>query len=159
MTNEIKQREMTLDEALKLLRGGADGIAEWNRCRDEDEEVPSLKGADLRGADLSGANLSGAKGLPATPVVPRLHRDVAAIVGPKGEHLDMGVWHSSCGTAHCRAGAAIVAAGPEGEQLEGQYGSSVAGALIYQASVGYVPNFFATDEVALADIRARAEES
>jgi len=61
---------MDRDEALKLLRGGEDGVKEWNRRRKEGEEIPNLNGADLSGAilrhadldraDLSHANLSGA---------------------------------------------------------------------------------------------------
>ncbi len=51
---------MTRDEALKLLRGGAEGISEWNRRRDEGEAIPSLQGAKLAGVTLAGANLSGA---------------------------------------------------------------------------------------------------
>ena len=49
---------MDRDEALKLLRGGEEGVAEWNRRRSEGEEIPDLSGADLRGADLRGADLS-----------------------------------------------------------------------------------------------------
>jgi uncharacterized protein YjbI with pentapeptide repeats len=44
-------------QALKLLNGGADGVAEWNRRRDSGEKVPDLSLADLRGATLSRANL------------------------------------------------------------------------------------------------------
>jgi TIR domain/Pentapeptide repeats (8 copies) len=56
---------MDRDEALKLLKGGWQGIREWNRRRSEGETIPHLGGADLRGArlhqaDLSGADLSGA---------------------------------------------------------------------------------------------------
>jgi TIR domain/Pentapeptide repeats (8 copies) len=71
---------MDRDEALKLLKGRTEDIAEWNRRRGEGERIPHLSGADLRyaflsgaelidadlsdsdlsGADLSGANLSGA---------------------------------------------------------------------------------------------------
>jgi TIR domain/Pentapeptide repeats (8 copies) len=65
---------MDHDEALKLLGGGPEGIAEWNRRRSAGEEIPDLSGADLsaaklgpldpikpniRGAHLSGADLSG----------------------------------------------------------------------------------------------------
>ena len=48
---------MNRDEALKLLRGGADGVAEWNRRRETGEEIPSLEGEDLSGANLTNANL------------------------------------------------------------------------------------------------------
>jgi hypothetical protein len=46
--------------ALKLLRGGRKGIAEWNRRREDGQIIPKLDNADLTKADLSGANLSGA---------------------------------------------------------------------------------------------------
>jgi hypothetical protein len=48
---------MDRDEALKLLRGGPEGIAEWNRLRAAIGAIPSLSGADLRKADLRGADL------------------------------------------------------------------------------------------------------
>jgi hypothetical protein len=61
---------MDRDEALRLLRGRTEGIADWNRRRLAGEEVPDLRGADLRGghlrgvhlieADLGGADLGGA---------------------------------------------------------------------------------------------------
>jgi uncharacterized protein YjbI with pentapeptide repeats len=68
---------MNRDEALSLLRGGTEGIAEWNRRRRlaPGQEIPDLNGADLtdadlgenildldtrRAADLSGAKLQGA---------------------------------------------------------------------------------------------------
>jgi hypothetical protein len=33
---------MDRDEALKLLRGGPDGISEWNRLRYDSESIPDL---------------------------------------------------------------------------------------------------------------------
>ena len=53
---------MDREEALGLLKGGEQGVAEWNRRRESGEAIPlaDLSGADLRGADLSGADLSGA---------------------------------------------------------------------------------------------------
>ncbi len=51
---------MDLDEALRLLRGGTEGVTEWNRRRSEGEEIPELTEADLTGANLRGANLTGA---------------------------------------------------------------------------------------------------
>jgi hypothetical protein len=66
---------MDRDEAIRLLKGGPDGVREWNERRERGEEIPHLFGADLRGAvlseadlrkahlngaDLSGADLSGA---------------------------------------------------------------------------------------------------
>jgi hypothetical protein len=65
-------RDMDRDEALKLLRGGEEGVKEWNRRRRE-EVIPirpnlseadlsraNLRRADLGDANLSRANLSGA---------------------------------------------------------------------------------------------------
>jgi len=51
---------MDCDEARKLLKGGEEGIREWNYRREADEAIPDLTGANLRGADLSRANLSDA---------------------------------------------------------------------------------------------------
>ena len=51
---------MHRDEALKLLKGGPDGIKEWNRRRAAAENIPSLANANLKRAMLSGAHLQGA---------------------------------------------------------------------------------------------------
>ena len=56
----VRVADMDRDEALKLLKGGVEGIREWNQRRRADEAIPHLLGADLLGADLSVANLSGA---------------------------------------------------------------------------------------------------
>ena len=110
----------------------------------------NLSGAYLIGANLSGADLTGAIGLLSAPVVEDLHTKVAAAVGG-GEGLHMAEWH--CGTKHCRAGWAIVLAGEEGAALEDRLGPAAAGALIYHASTGMVPDFYSSDATALADIR------
>ena len=54
---------MDRDEALWLLKGGEEGIEEWNRRREAEEDRLSealLRGPDLREADLRGADLFGA---------------------------------------------------------------------------------------------------
>jgi hypothetical protein len=66
---------MDRDEALKLLKGGEGGIAEWNRRREDGREIPDVSADDLRAfnlrraylrliyprpANLRGANLSAA---------------------------------------------------------------------------------------------------
>jgi hypothetical protein len=48
--------DMDRDEALRLLKGGRDGVKEWNRRREAGEPTPSLSSADLSGADLRGAD-------------------------------------------------------------------------------------------------------
>jgi len=48
---------MDLDEAIRLLKGGPEGVAEWNRRRAASEEIPGLHRAGIREFDLSEANL------------------------------------------------------------------------------------------------------
>lgn len=117
-------------------------------------------GADLSYADLSGAYLSnvdlrGAKGLPPAPIVPNIDAAILAEIEAGGV-LDMSAWH--CGTRHCRAGWAVVLAGPEGLALESRLGTNVAAALIYTASRPgqRVPDWYASNDEAMADIRLHA---
>lgn len=123
-----------------------------------------LRGADLRdadltdtnlsGVDLSGADLRGAKGLPTKAIVPDIDAAILAAVEAEGCALQMSDWHT-CETTHCRAGWAIHLAGKAGAALEQRYGANVAGALIYAASRPDmpVPDWFASDAEALADLR------
>lgn len=53
---------ITKDEAIKLLRGGKEGIKEWNRRRDAGEEIPNLSGVMLAGARLGGPESTVAEG-------------------------------------------------------------------------------------------------
>jgi hypothetical protein len=53
---------MDRNEALKLLKGGREGIREWNDRRRKKEAIPGLNDADLSGADLSDAGFSDAGG-------------------------------------------------------------------------------------------------
>ena len=116
-----------------------------------------LSGAYLSGADLSVADLSDAIGLPAAPVIPHIDAAILAAVEAEGCRLDMSSWHT-CETTHCRAGWAIHLAGEAGYALAAATSSSVAGALIYAASRPgqRVPNWYASDEAALSDLRACA---
>jgi uncharacterized protein YjbI with pentapeptide repeats len=116
-----------------------------------------LRDANLSGADLSGADLSGAQGLPYVPAVPDIDAAILAAIEREGRSLDMRTWHL-CATTHCRAGWAIELAGPAGKALEEQLGPCAAGALIYAASRPgvRVPDFYTSNEDALADLRARA---
>lgn len=72
------------------------------------------------------------------------------------DKLDMRRWH--CGTTHCRAGWSVVFGGAAGEALERAVGTEMAGRLIYEASTGRVaPDFYASTEEAIADIKRCAE--
>jgi uncharacterized protein YjbI with pentapeptide repeats len=117
-----------------------------------------LTGAKLTDADLARADLTGAIGLPAAPVVPDLDAQILARVDADTAALEMGAWHT-CDTTHCRAGWAIHLAGEAGAALESKYGAPIAGALIYHASTGRIPNFYASNEAALADMRAKLEKA
>ena len=121
--------------------------------RGADLRDANLRGAYLERANLSGADLRGGRGLPAAPVIPAIDAAILAAV-EAGGGLDMSGWHT-CGTTHCRAGWAITLAGDAGAELERRLGPSVAGALIYTASRPGrpVPDWHATDEDALADLR------
>jgi hypothetical protein len=86
-----------------------------------------------------------------------LNRGMLAAIESHGCALNMGAWHGDrdgnhCDTTHCRAGWAI-ALHPLGLELEAAFGSQLAGSVIYLASTGSVPNFFADTETAMQDIR------
>lgn len=61
-----------------------------------------------------------------------------------------------CAVARDRARWAIGLAGAEGMALEATVGTATAAGLIYRASTGRVPNFYATCEESLADIKRSA---
>lgn len=119
----------------------------------------NLSGANLRGANLSGADLSETDGLPSAPVVESIDAAILEAIDGGG-CLAMNAWHT-CETTHCRAGWAVNLAGEAGKELERKYGTNVAGALIYNASRPgqRIPNWFAEDEEAMADLRKCAAES
>ena len=51
---------MDRDEALRLLKGGKEGVREWNHRRWAGEAISDLIGADLHRSNLSDSNLRGA---------------------------------------------------------------------------------------------------
>ena len=51
---------MDRDEALRLLRGGPEGIKEWNERARAGDIIPNLSGIDLSGMNMSQVVLSGA---------------------------------------------------------------------------------------------------
>ena len=95
---------------------------------------------------------------PEVPVVTDLDRKLLTVIESGAGQLEMGSWHSSsCSTTHCRAGWAITLAGDAGKALESEHGPHKAGRLIYQVSTGRAPHFFASNELALEDIRECAD--
>jgi hypothetical protein len=129
--------------------------------RDADLRYAGLRYADLSGADLSGADLRGAD-LSDAPTVPNIHQAVYAAASQPGA-LDMGAWHV-CDTTHCRAGWVVTLAGEAGAELEAKIGTPAAAAAIYLASDPErfkrerLPNFYADNATALADMKRCADE-
>jgi hypothetical protein len=151
----------TLDAVRRFNGGGADLTS---AC---------LVGANLHHADLTCADITGSIchhtvftlalftgiefGLPREPLtIPQLDAKILAAL-EAGGRLDMHNWHT-CETTHCRAGWAITLAGEAGRELEKRYGVAAAGAIIYGLSRPYlpVPDFYADNDAAMADIRASA---
>ena len=137
-------------------------VASGANLRNADLTGANLRNADLGGVDLRGANLRGVDlgtvDLRDVPVVKKLHQSILAAIGAGGrlERLD---WHMRA-TTHCRSGWAIHLAGKPGYALQERVGPLMAGALIHFASCKWmdrVPNFSASNEEALADIRKCAE--
>ncbi len=71
----------------------------------------------------------------------------------------MGSWHV-CETTHCRAGWVVTLAGEAGKAMEWCLGTPAAAAIIYLASdpkIEKMPNFYADNETAMADMKRLAE--
>ena len=122
-----------------------------------DLSYANFRGADFRGANLSYANFRGAN-LSDCPIkIKDIHKTIYKAASKDGA-LDMATWH--CGTSHCRAGWVVELAGDGGKALEWAMGTSTAAALIYMASdpkLEKVPDFYASNEDTLEDIKSLAE--
>ena len=124
----------------------------------------NLSGANLSGANLSGAYLSGAylsdANLRGVPVIENIHQTVYEHAS-KPNALNMFSWHR-CETTHCRAGWVTTLAGAGGAAMEFAFGPSYAAALIYMASdpsLEKIPDFHASNEDALADMKRLADQA
>lgn len=99
-------------------------------------------------------------GFPKAPQVPGLEEQIySRIVRAKRLQRDcplsMETWHT-CKTVHCLAGWAIHLAGRAGYALSEKTWPGLAGALIYQESCGFVPNFFEYNtNKAIRDLESR----
>ena len=122
-----------------------------------------LRDANLSYADLSYAILRRAV-FSKAPVIPNIHKTLYDKCKNAG-NLDMGRWHSGCGTTHCRAGWVVHLAGDEGYKLEKKLGTVGAALAIYAASdpsyfdENTAPDFYGDDNAfALKDMRRLAEK-
>ena len=125
--------------------------------RDADLRDAVLSGVDLRGAILSGVDLRDAD-LRGVPKIENIHKAIYEAVSKPGA-LDMSTWHT-CETTHCRAGWVVTLAGEAGAAMEFCMGTPAAAALIYLKSdpkLEKIPDFYADDETALADMKRLAE--
>lgn len=124
---------------------------------------PTVDVVDLIGFKLTGATINCVKLRSKIPIVPNIDAAILAAIEPYDNALDMDYWHFEdyCGTRHCRAGWAITLAGEAGKILEKEIGPAAAGALIYAVSRPGkpIPDFWASNEDTLADLRACAAES
>jgi hypothetical protein len=127
--------------------------------RDANLRDANLRSADLRDADLRDADLRSADLGDDIPIIENIDKRILSACTSEGCKLDMSAWHT-CKTTHCRAGWAIALAGNAGMALEAKLGSACAGSLIYAKSRPdkRIPNFYASDEDAMADLIACAAE-
>ena len=147
-----------------VLRGAVLSGADLSGAvlRDADLRDADLRGADLRGAvlsdaDLRDADLRGAD-LSGVPFIKDIHKAIYEAVSRPGA-LDMSTWHT-CETTHCRAGWVITLAGEAGAAMEFCMGTPAAAALIYLKSdpnLEKIPDFYAANKTALADMKRLAE--
>ena len=143
------------------LREACLSFAMLNRA---DFRCSTLGGADFVGAAIEGAHLEGAIindafGLPTAPKIENIDRKLLEVLNADKHFLDV----KSCYTHETtlgRLGWYIKIAEKEGQSLERNYGRSVAGALIFHASYPNkrIPDWYASDEQALEDIRRNAYE-
>ena len=124
--------------------------------RGADLSGADLSNANLIGADLSGADLSGAN-LPSVSAETNLIEEIFYEVESQPSCLNMDTWHL-CETTHCLAGWAVTLH-PQGKLLESMIGPNAAGALIFNACCGEVPDFFSDEKTAVNWLRSKAKES
>lgn len=91
----------------------------------------------------------------AVPFIDALDARILNDIKNNGYSLEMSYWHK-CATTHCRSGFCELYAGDKGEFLVKHFGHWMCGALIYLKSTGRIPDFYASNEDALDDIKAHA---
>lgn len=95
------------------------------------------------------------------PILENPYTKILAAIETDGCKLEMASWHSGgCGTTHCVGGWTCHLA-PDGKAFENRIGDTgLAAQMILRASRpdAPLPNFTASNEAAMAFIRARAKE-
>jgi hypothetical protein len=121
-----------------------------------DLSYASFLGANLGGANLRATTLTGAvfdpEHLPdawkTLPTVPDLPEQILKVLGEPQNHLAMCDWHL-CDTAHCLAGWAVFLTLGRSAKVELDYGTPLIGAGLFYKAIGFIPDFYCTDEEAL----------
>ena len=141
------------------MHGSAEKIEGGRQLPVAPEPTTGAEWCDYYGIDLAKADF----------IVPNIDAAIlASIRNNQAAGLDMSGWHGGscdetnwCNTTHCRAGYAICLAGKAGFDLEREFGAETAGRMIYAASRPDkpLPDFFAEDEDAMADIIECAGEA
>ena len=116
----------------------------------------NLSDANLSGANLRRANLSGANGVPEIIEKMALRAAILAAVSEEGCSLNMSTWHS-CETTHCLAGWATTLH-PQGKSLDAALGTNAAGAILFNACEGEVPDFYSDNEEAIKWLKKGVEQ-
>lgn len=136
---------------------------------DADLSYASFVGANLRKASFRNTTLTGAvfdpEHLPdawkTLPTVPDLPEKILEALGQPQNHLTMCEWHL-CDTAHCLAGWATFLTLGSKSKVELDYGTPLVGAGLFYKAIGFIPDFYCTDEEALAwlvnFVKSRAEK-
>ncbi|MBV8382055.1 MAG: toll/interleukin-1 receptor domain-containing protein [Planctomycetaceae bacterium] len=111
---------MDRDEVLRgLLKRGPEGVAEWNRRRQEGEEIPDLVGVRLDRARLDGARLSGVSLVGARLVGARLDGVGLDRARLDGARLDGASLVSASLVSASLVGASLVGASLDGATCRG----------------------------------------
>jgi len=115
-----------------------------------------LSSADLSCADLSSSNLVGVD-LPEVICEADLPGRILAAIGSEGGQLNMESWHT-CATTHCLGGWATTLHA-QGKVLESRLGTNAAAALIFNACVGAIPDFYSDEVTAQKWLEEKAQSS
>jgi uncharacterized protein YjbI with pentapeptide repeats len=153
----LKGAKLRYLEAPNVYLEGADLRNASLKCADiqgANLRGANLKGADLRNADVSRVDFTGSNWQEidlferAIPVVSDIH--VLVFEAVKKGRLNMYVWHG-CNSTHCRAGWVTYVT--EAKDLEHEFGTNMAAALIYLASgTTVIPDWYTSNKEAMADI-------
>jgi hypothetical protein len=157
-TAEIEADELSpvgVKTALALKWAVAAGIAITGLALD-------LRGGTVTDCTVTNCNVTG--GTPQIPIITQIHQRVYHAAISEGA-FDMMTWGPEeytpeCETTRCRAGLVVHLAGQAGYALKSICGWQGAAWLIYKTSdptIERVPDFFASNDDAMADMKRLAE--